>query len=64
MSADPQHCPLCQGANQCARAADPAARHCWCQHQAFPTPLPSLPANRCLCQACAEKLRLAEAARR
>lgn len=57
-------CPLCQRDNHCARAADPNAAYCWCRQQPFPRQLPALPADRCLCQACVEKLRLAEAARR
>ncbi|WP_371922663.1 cysteine-rich CWC family protein [Simiduia sp. 21SJ11W-1] len=47
-------CPLCQAENHCAYAANPAARHCWCQTQHFPKALIARAGRgRCICAKCA-----------
>jgi hypothetical protein len=50
-------CPLCGEPNQCALAADPAARECWCDAVVFPAELlAKIPREAvrktCVCQSC------------
>jgi len=56
---DPLRCPLCGGANACARAAagDDAERECWCAAATFDAALlarvPAAAAGRaCICRRC------------
>jgi len=56
---DPARCPLCDGENACAMAADPDAEHCWCFDATFaPKTLERVPAEArgiaCVCAPCAK----------
>ncbi len=53
-------CPLCNKPNQCAMAADPNAKECWCESVVFPEELlEQVPENAvrktCICQNCLEE---------
>ena len=50
-------CPLCGEPNQCAIAADPNAKNCWCESVIFPEELlakvPEKAVRKaCVCQNC------------
>ncbi|MFN2211465.1 MAG: cysteine-rich CWC family protein [Anaerolineales bacterium] len=36
---DPAVCPICGKPDQCAMAADPSAKSCWCENPEFPQEL-------------------------
>jgi hypothetical protein len=53
-------CPLCGEPNQCAMAADPDAKECWCGNKKFPRDLlaqiPDKAVRRvCICEKCLEE---------
>ena len=53
-------CPLCGEPNQCAMAADPVAKECWCGDKVFPRELlsqiPEKAVRRaCICSKCLEE---------
>jgi hypothetical protein len=60
MSVEPNLCPLCGGANECAVAADQRDVHgCWCWAASFAAAtLEQLPeaarGSACVCRRCAE----------
>lgn len=57
---DPARCPICGEPNQCAMAADPTARECWCGSETFPREifnhLPNEAVRKaCICRKCLER---------
>jgi len=57
MELDPSVCPLCGELNNCAMAADPDAKTCWCEEVEFPEELlAQIPEDAvrktCVCEKC------------
>jgi hypothetical protein len=57
-SVDPSRCPLCGSPNDCAMAADPGAKHCWCVDvtiapEALERLRPEARGVACVCARCA-----------
>jgi hypothetical protein len=57
---DTSVCPICGEPNQCAMAADPAAKGCWCENVEFPQELldrvPDHALHQtCICQKCLDR---------
>ena len=57
---DPSKCPLCGRPNYCAMAADPNAKHCWCEEVIFSDELlDRIPKDSvrktCVCKKCLDE---------